>query len=178
MSNAQPEIAISAHQSTSTKRTAPQLVAKDESHPAGLRATENLFWRIVFTQSGFTLQIANNFGGPYLVWSTVSNGKKEETFRIPEGYLSALQALGHPDGFISREVVERRSVPLMFASYSEARKHALTAMGLPVIQEWHADARPARAPGMYFSHWRRPAWIFLSVAAVVLAVMAIAAPRP
>lgn len=107
-----------------------------------------LFWRIVFTQQLFVIQITNNFGGPKLAWITVSTGEEVE-YRIPENYLTALQ-LGSPSMFLQREVVERRAVPATFSSYGAAREHALTTMNLPPKQEWHPNSVPAG-----LSWWRR-----------------------
>ena len=154
--------------------------ADDQSNQSSEQPTvATLFWRIVFTQQGFTIQVTNNFGGHFLTWVTVPDEeKREEIFRIPEGYLSALATLGRTENFVNREVVEKRSVPMLFAAYGDARRHALETMGLPPAQEWHPDAKPARTPSYFNRSFFKGVMLFCVIAAVVITVLSLAAPRP
>lgn len=113
--------------------------APDPRSKNGPPALPLLFWRIVFTQQLFMIQITNNFGGPRLAWITVTTGEEIE-YRIPESYLHALNSLGSVERLINREVLERRAVPAVFRSYDEARSYALETMHLPAQNEWHPDA--------------------------------------
>jgi hypothetical protein len=106
----------------------------------------SILWRIVFAQTAFCIQISNNLGGVKPSWMTVSD--KNEELVIPQEYLESLR-LGASPNLVTRYVVEVRSVPLHFTSYTLALSHVQEVLGLNSDQEWHADCLLPRKKGWF-----------------------------
>ena len=119
------------------------------SRPQGVHAdaSPSILWRIVFAQTAFCVQISNNLGGAKPSWLTVS--EKNEELVIPQEYLSSLQGLGSSPNLVTRYVVEVRSIPLHFTSYTAALAHVTDTLGLNHSQEWHADIVMPRKKGWF-----------------------------
>ncbi len=115
----------------------------DNSAPGHL----SILWRIVFAQTAFCVQVSNNLGGSKPSWLTVSD--KTEELIIPQEYLAALQGLGFSPNLITRYVVETRSIPKHFTSYTLAREYVMRELGLLNSQEWHPDITMPRKKGWF-----------------------------
>jgi hypothetical protein len=113
-----------------------------------LNTSPQILWRIVFAQTSFCVQVANNFGGRSLSWMTAS--KETEDIIIPQEYLSALHQLGTTDHLVSRYVVEKRSIPTKFVSYEKAHAFVREELGLTDEQAWHPDATVVRRKKRFF----------------------------
>ena len=129
-------------QASSTQKPAVRLVEHGAPPVTVNIRNPSVFWRIVFAQTAFHIQISNNLGGSKISWTTVADSNSE--LIIPEEYLAALQSLGTSPNLVSRHVVEIRSIPLPFTSYSDALGHVHKTLGMSSHQEW--DPEKVRSP--------------------------------
>lgn len=139
----------SVPKSVSEIKSFPRKGDFEESTPAQayVSGRPSILWRIVFAQTAFCIQVSNNLGGSKPSWLTVSD--KSEDLIIPQEYLSALHSLGFSPNLITRYVVETRSIPRHFTSYTAARKYVTEDLGLQTDQEWHPDIAMPRKKGWF-----------------------------
>jgi hypothetical protein len=99
------------------------------------RHVQSVF-RIVFVSSHFVLQIANLVHGAKTPprWVSVSSPSDITTIELPSEMISNLNLPRH-ENMISRSVVEKREVILVFQSRAAAVEYATGHLGLDISDE-------------------------------------------